>query len=170
MVAGNQASPSSRGESVCCCAARPCRLATTAAAAATTATASRENQQIWNLPAVMNGGLLQRRLPPQPQMDDCGQLKCFLRHRCRPPYSRQSGNRRRSRSFHSPLLPLSDVWGRPHNWREPREQRGSPSRRQIFRQMKTSNRFLGVFCLFFFPPQQKTSWPQMQLQLMLDTT
>lgn len=44
-----------------------------------TTTPSPENQQICNLPAVMNGGLLQPRLPPRAQMDDCGQLKCFLR-------------------------------------------------------------------------------------------
>lgn len=88
MVAGNQASPSSRGESVCCCAARPCRLACLVCSAATPDppppsdphTASRENQLIWKLPVVMNGGLLQPRLPPQAQTDDCGQLKCFLRH------------------------------------------------------------------------------------------
>lgn len=38
------------------------------------------NQQICNLPVVMNRGLLQPRLPPQAQMDDCGPLKCFLHH------------------------------------------------------------------------------------------
>lgn len=42
---------------------------------------SSRNQQICNLPVVMNRGRLHVWLPPQAQMDDSGMLKCFLRRR-----------------------------------------------------------------------------------------
>lgn len=85
-VGGNQASPSSRGETVKCCGGKctarlppppgPLHLLLLQRPALTHPAPSRSstNQQICNLSAVMNRG----RLPPQAQMDDSGLLKCFL--------------------------------------------------------------------------------------------
>lgn len=87
----------------------------------TTTTLSRKNQQIYELPVVMNGGFSAAAAATTATDGWLWAVKVLPGPRWRPLYSRQSGNRRRCPPPPSSLQVM--FWGRQHNWKEPRERK-----------------------------------------------